>query len=967
MIKNRVIALCVAVMLVFSCLSVLQVGAASNSEYTYDTLEDNTIQITKYIGAETSVDIPSEIDGYTVSQIGQGSFKGCFNIKQVEIPDTVKNVCDYAFDDCTALTSINIPSSIKSIGNSAFFDCTRLKSVTFSENLESIGEGAFYNCSALESLSLPDSLNLVGEYVFGNCSKLKTAHIGTGLKTIGNLMFYSCPSLKSVNIPDGITDIGRKAFYSCAAISNITFPDSLISIGDNAFDMCSDLSDIKINCEKIGKRSFASLGEANITFSDRVKSIGNNAFENTETKVFTLSKNISELADLALYGINAQGFAVSQDNKYFCTQDDILYNSDKTQIIAYPSNKQENSSFTVPSGVKVIKNSAFSHSQLNKLILPDTLTTVEDNAFSASDNLQTVEMPNSVTYIGCSAFSDCASLNNITIPSSLKIIKDSTFSGCSVLDNITLSDSIEKIEGNAFSQCEELQSIDIPKNVSEISASSFGYGCGILIYDVDSQNAKYKSVDGVLYTKDGTLIAYPSGREETAYSINKATNSIGDNAFMYNNNITEVNVPSSVKSLGKNSVGYAFDFENGLNQKQDFAIIGTNNSQAYSYASENGIAFFTGTPKQNIKSVSLKCGKTASFSVSNTPNLYYTSSNTNVAKVDKNGKITAVAQGSTIIVANAETRNFLCKVTVSDGKKAQGNYLAGYNKISSGKTYDAFTKAYYEFNKGLPFTKTDTPNIYTYSTGEYVPIMAIQVGGNYLKKTISGYGEDYKQYKTISDNLTMELERYSANENLVLFSGTSDISKMTGKTSTVKDLISSIGNTYVDKGVVSTSLFQQKADGFGSGATHTMLEIYGTKKALKGAYIEKMSEYGSEFEYLLNRGLTYKVIDAGVRQVTLNDAFDYSETVTQRYIKLKILGDDEDETTAPTDATSGTKQPLTTSANTAKQATNNTQTTKNTSTNKPVKTGQTNTALPFACLGLLIVISGTALFIRKHN
>ena len=146
-------------------------------------------------------------------------------------------------------------------------------------------------------------------------------------------------------------------------------------------------------------------------------------------------------------------------------------------------------------------------------------------------NIKNVIINNGVTSIGNFAFSDCTSLTNITIPNSVTSIGDYAFYGCENLINITIPNSVTSIGNFAFCMCTSLTSIN-----------------------VDSNNEKYMSDNGVLYTKDKkTLIQYPSKKEKTEYIILQGTTSIGNYAFHYCTNLTNITIPNSVTSIGDNA------------------------------------------------------------------------------------------------------------------------------------------------------------------------------------------------------------------------------------------------------------------------------------------------------------------------------------------------------------------------------------------------------------------------------
>ena len=155
----------------------------------------------------TSVTIPD-----SVTSIGGFAFYGCTGLTSVTIPDSVTSIGDSAFIGCTSLTSITIPHSVTSIGNSAFYGCSSLTSITIPDSVTSIGNYAFDGCSSLTSINIPDSVTSIGKYAFSYCRSLTSVNIPDSVTSIGELAFYSCSSLTSITIPDSVTSIGEKAF-----------------------------------------------------------------------------------------------------------------------------------------------------------------------------------------------------------------------------------------------------------------------------------------------------------------------------------------------------------------------------------------------------------------------------------------------------------------------------------------------------------------------------------------------------------------------------------------------------------------------------------------------------------------------------------------------------------------------------------------------------------------------------------
>ncbi|MGN1202784.1 MAG: ADP-ribosyltransferase, partial [Eubacterium sp.] len=540
------------------------------------------------------------------------------------------------------------------------------------------------------------------------------------------------------------------------------------------------------------------------------------------------------------------------------------------------------------------------------------------------------------------------------------------------------TEGLKSIGDYAFSEDYLLSNITLPNSLNDISPTAFLYCEDFCEYLTDVSNPYFSVTDGVLYSKDKTeLVSYPFGKKGNEYSVLQGTESIGDCAII-SNNLDSVYVPQSVEKIGKNSVGFVPEYtSDSCVIKADFMIYGAIGSAAETYCLENDLAFFTDKPSQNIEVVSLDAGESAIFRIENAnpENVVYSTSDKSIADVDSNGKITANSKGTTQIIASVGVMNFLCTVNVKSGVAQPEDYIySGFDTSSYSQiTYQAYQDwedEYYSFNESIPPTRLDNPAIYCYSTSEYVGIMAILVGGSYLDTTIEQMGEDYHQYETIADDLSMELNRYNANADVLFFSGTNDVSAITGKTSSLKDMKEAIGKSYVDSGVVSTSVDYGVADGFGSGIYHTVLEIYAPKSAIRGAYISKISNYEAEYEYLLDKNLEYQVIDAGVRNVTFTRyGLDEPTTKVERYIKLRIVDNSkpvQPSTTVPTgtvapstSVTEATTQQATQPATQATEKTTPTQAATKPS-DAPVATG--DNALIY-CLAALLMFAAISVCI----
>ena len=136
------------------------------SDYTYNALDDGTIEITGYSGSAENIVIPAQIDGKSVTRIGNNAFEKS-SAKEIVIPDSVTEIGSQAFSGCGKLTGVSIPNSVTMIRDRAFFDCNSLASITIPDSVTDIELQAFCNCTSLKSVTIPASVTDIGDEAFG--------------------------------------------------------------------------------------------------------------------------------------------------------------------------------------------------------------------------------------------------------------------------------------------------------------------------------------------------------------------------------------------------------------------------------------------------------------------------------------------------------------------------------------------------------------------------------------------------------------------------------------------------------------------------------------------------------------------------------------------------------------------------------------------------------------------------------
>ena len=577
----------------------------------YSVSENTITGLTDYGESLIVLNIPSVIDGKSVTSIGRSAFEGCSGLASVTIPDSVTSIGSSAFSGCTGLTSITIPDSVTSIGQQAFRNCTGLTSVTIGNSVTSIGSSAFSGCSGLTGITIPNSVTSIGWSAFSGCSGLTSITIPDSVTSIDITAFSGCIGLTSVTIPNSVTSIGEAAFNGCSKLQNIyitdivawcnisglyylmaygtsnmklyinnelatsiTIPDSVTSIGGGAFYGCTGLTSITIpdSVTSIGYDAFAGCsGLTSVTVPESVTSIGFGAFSGcSKLTNITIPDSVTRISDQTFYGCTGL------------------------------------TSVTIGNGVTSIGRDAFSGcSGLTSVTIGNGVTSIGDFAFYGCDKLQdiyitdiaawcnisglgnlmyygsnnkklyinnelatSITIPNSVTRIGNYAFSGCTGLTSVTIPNSVTSIGNYAFYNCTGLTSVVIPDSVTSIGRSAFEGCTGLTSITIPDSVTSIGESAFYNTAWYnnqpngLVY-ADKVAYKYKGVmpsNTSIVLKEGTLgigdYAFEGCSGLTSITIPDSVMNIGSGAFRGCTGLTSITIPNSVTSIGVQTFSY---------------------------------------------------------------------------------------------------------------------------------------------------------------------------------------------------------------------------------------------------------------------------------------------------------------------------------------------------------------------------------------------------------------------------
>ena len=376
-------------------------------------LNGDTVVITGYDGTSSDIQIPLEIQGKSVTEIGERAFhkKG---ITSVNIPSGIKAIGESAFSG-NKLTVINIPGSVETVGEFAFMN-NELTSIILGEGIKEIRGNAFEKStrfgeevSKIANVVIPGSIKDIGKEAFFR-SRIGSITISSGVQSIGEKAFLG-NQFKEVVIPEGVTEIGEKAFQE-NFITSLSLPNSLKKIGDEAFCVGNKLPSLTLppNLTALGEEAFAGNKLTEITIPASLKRIGSEAFAGNEIERITIQEGVTTIGAGAFKKNNIT------DNKFVST----LLPASVTVIEeeAFVSNKLTGD-IVIPQTIKKIGKGAFEYNQLTGVEARGE-TEIGTDAFK-SNKIVKVIIGSRVPSIKVGAFTSNSNLVGVTLPESVQI------------------------------------------------------------------------------------------------------------------------------------------------------------------------------------------------------------------------------------------------------------------------------------------------------------------------------------------------------------------------------------------------------------------------------------------------------------------------------------------------------------------------------------------------------------------
>ena len=404
----RMLLIVLSALLAFSiCASSAMLAAfaePTDSGFTYiSDAGKKTAQITGYSGSSLALKIPAEIDGYKVTSIKSGAFKGKSTILSVDIPNSVTVIGSEAFSGCTLMGTVSLGTGVSTIGAKAFENCAVLTTITIPAATSSIGAGAFSGCKMLNKYTV-DNANIVfmskDDAIFNKlgttlirypaANTRKSYTVPSNVLTIESGAFEDAKHLTEIDMGNSVGNIKSGAFKNCAALEKITLSTKITKLEDEIFRGCKKLSSVGIpsTITSIGESAFRDcVAIPSLRIPDTVTAIGADAFSGcTGMTGVTIGKGLTTLSGAAFKGCTALKEFKLADGAAYSVSDGVLFNKDGSRLIAYPAGKTDKA-YTVG----------------------DKVTAIGVYAFESCKNLETLNIPATVKTLAKPVIANCTS------------------------------------------------------------------------------------------------------------------------------------------------------------------------------------------------------------------------------------------------------------------------------------------------------------------------------------------------------------------------------------------------------------------------------------------------------------------------------------------------------------------------------------------------------------------------------
>ena len=659
-------------------------------QYLYDGETQTDFAI---ISANTSIKEVKWPEGIT--KISSDAFKNCKSLAAIDIPASVNQIDGHAFLNCTELKAVDIPKGVSVIRYETFQGCSSLISLTIPDTVTTIEQGAFSHCTALTKINLPDSLTNIqggafhtydGVYqrnaipalrvvptIGGNAANalskagysfrhesyplIDLQYLYDGETQTDFAIISANTDITEVKWPEGITKISANAFKNCKSLAAIDIPATVNQIDGHAFLNCTELKavDIPKGVSVIRYETFQGCSNLiSVTIPDTVTSIEQGAFSHCSSlKELRFSDNLTVV----------QGGA-------FHTYDGSYQRGEIPAARFAPTLNGSAAMALSSAGYSFREDDYPGILFLYKLDAEGSVA--EFRAVGADSTLAAATVPKTVTHIGKSAFAGCADLTSITLPASLKQIEQNAFKGLTKMKYVYYEGS----------------KADWAKVV--IDEGNDPLTTAIILYD---GSTKIPVTSITLNETNATLVLTPDNRKPTLQLTAKVEpEEAADPSVEWTSSdasiasVDETGLVTGLKA-GTVTISCTAKEDSGISATCEITITEENNPVA-SITLNKTKATLTRT--SSSKKPTLRLTAEVGPEDAADRSVEWTSSNPKVAKVDQNGKVTALKKGTAVITCAAKDGSGVkatCKITVKDKLVSKITLNKKKVTIKLGKTF----------------------------------------------------------------------------------------------------------------------------------------------------------------------------------------------------------------------------------------------------------------------------------------